>query len=67
MSVINVSHEGMYLAESKNEHGQVNNYIYMQQPNYHIQPNYCTYPYRRTVKQFRSLQVTAHVFVSTSL
>ena len=26
-----------------------------------ILPNYCTYPYKRTVKQFRSLQITASV------
>ena len=28
---------------------------------YRIRPNYCTYPYKRTVKQFRSLQITASV------
>ena len=28
---------------------------------YRIQPNYRTYPYKRTVKQFRSLQITARV------
>ena len=28
---------------------------------YCIQPNYLTYPYKRTVKQFRSLQITACV------
>ena len=28
---------------------------------YHIQPNYCTYPYKRTVKQFQSLQIIASV------
>ena len=28
---------------------------------YHIRPNYRTYPYKRTVKQFRSLQITASV------
>ena len=30
--------------------------------NYSIQPNYHTYPYKRTVKQFRSLQITTCVF-----
>ena len=30
---------------------------------YRIRPNYRTVPYKRTVKQFRSLQVTADVFV----
>ena len=34
---------------------------------YCIQPYYRTYPYKLTVKQFRSLQVTARVFVSTFL
>ena len=29
---------------------------------YHIQPNCCIYPYKCTVKQFRSLQITASVF-----
>ena len=28
-------------------------------PNYRIQPNYRTHPYKRTVKQFCSLQITA--------
>ena len=28
---------------------------------YRIRPNYRTYPYKRTVKQFRSLQITATV------
>ena len=28
---------------------------------YHIQSNYRTYPYKRTVKNFRSLQITASV------
>ena len=28
---------------------------------YHIQSNYCTYPYKRTVKKFRCLQITASV------
>ena len=28
---------------------------------YRIRPNYRTYPYKRTVKQFRSLQITASV------
>ena len=28
---------------------------------YHIWPNYCTYPYKHTVKQFCSLQITASV------
>ena len=28
---------------------------------YRIRPNCCTYPYKRTVKQFRSLQITASV------
>ena len=32
---------------------------------YRIRPNYRTCPYMRTVKQFRSLLVTANVFVST--
>ena len=31
---------------------------------YRIRPNYCTYPYKRTVKQFRSLQNTASVLLS---
>ena len=31
---------------------------------YHIRSNYRTYPYKRTVKQFRSLQITACVFLS---
>ena len=30
---------------------------------YHIQPNYHTYPYKHTVKEFWSLQITASVFV----
>ena len=34
---------------------------------YGIQINYRTYPYKRTVKQFGSLQITAHVLLSTSL
>ena len=29
--------------------------------NYCIRPNYHTYPYKRTVKRFRSLQITIHV------
>ena len=29
--------------------------------NYRIQSNYRTYPYKRTVKKFRSLQITASV------
>ena len=29
---------------------------------YLICPNYCTYPYKRKVKQFRSFQITARVF-----
>ena len=33
---------------------------------YRIRPNYRTYPYKRTVKQFHSLQITASVFLSTS-
>ena len=28
---------------------------------YHIRPNYCIYPYKHTVKQFSSLQITASV------
>ena len=28
---------------------------------YRIQPDYCTYPYKLTVKQFRSLQITSSV------
>ena len=28
---------------------------------YRIWPNYRTYPYKRTVKQFRSIQITASV------
>ena len=28
---------------------------------YRIRPNYRTYPYKRTVKKFRSLQITASV------
>ena len=28
---------------------------------YRIRPNYLTYPYKRTVKKFRSLQITANV------
>ena len=35
--------------------------------NYRSQPNYHTYPYKRTVKQFRSLQITDRVLLSTSL
>ena len=35
---------------------------------YRIRPNYRTYPYKRTVKKFRSLQITASVlFFFTSL
>ena len=30
---------------------------------YCIRPNYCTYSYKRTVKQFRSLQITASVLL----
>ena len=29
---------------------------------FRIRPNYSTYPYKRTVKQFRCLQITASVF-----
>ena len=32
---------------------------------YRIRPNYRTYPYKRTVKQFRSLQITASAILST--
>ena len=32
-----------------------------------IQPNNRTYPYKRTIKQFRSLQITTRLFLSTSL
>ena len=32
---------------------------------YRVQPNYRTYTYKRTVKQFCSLQVTASVLLST--
>ena len=34
---------------------------------YRIYPNYCTYPYKRTVKQFHNLQITTSVryFLST--
>ena len=32
--------------------------------NYHNQPNYRTYPYKHTVKQFRSLQITTSVLFS---
>ena len=28
---------------------------------YRIRSNYCTHPYKRTVKQFRSLQITTSV------
>ena len=28
---------------------------------YRICPNYCTYPFKHTVKQFRSLQITANI------
>ena len=28
---------------------------------YRIRSNYCTYPYKRTVKKFHSLQITASV------
>ena len=35
-------------------------YLYMQ-TTYHIQPNYRTYSYNRTLKQFRNLQITASV------
>ena len=30
-------------------------------PKYHIRSDYRTYPYKRTVKKFRSLQITANV------
>ena len=32
---------------------------------YRILPNYRTYPYKRTVKQFLSLQITDRVVLST--
>ena len=35
--------------------------------NYHIRPNYRTYPYKRTVKKFRSLQITTSVLFSLLL
>ena len=34
---------------------------------YRIWPNYRTYPYKRTIKQFCSLYIIASVFLSTSL
>ena len=36
----------------------------LQQRNYRIQPNYRTYPYKRTVKQFWGLQIVACVLLS---
>ena len=36
-------------------------YIYILINYYRIRSNYCTYPYKRTVKKFRSLQITANV------
>ena len=34
---------------------------------YYIRPSYRTYPYKHAFKQFRSLQITASVLLSTSL
>ena len=34
---------------------------------YRIRPNYRIYPYKRTVNQFHSLQITACVLLSASL
>ena len=34
---------------------------------YRISPNYRTYSYKSTVKPFRSIQITAKYFLSTSL
>ena len=36
-------------------------YVLVQKSTYRIPPNYSTYHYKRTVKQFRSLQITASV------
>ena len=40
-------------------------YIFMEK--YRIRPNYRTYPYKRTVKKFRSLQITTSVLFSLLL
>ena len=40
---------------------KITNKYYCIQPNYHMWHNYRTYPCKRTVKQFHSLQVTASV------
>ena len=34
---------------------------------YGIQPNYCKYTYKCRVKQLRSLLITAHILLATSL
>ena len=39
-------------------HFEISGYFHAK---YHIRPNYRTYPYKRTVKQFRNIQNTASV------
>ena len=54
-------HQNMWYYYNKNHFGKAVNLL---APTiYLIWPNYHTYSYKRTVKQFRSLKITAHVLV----